>query len=52
MYEYDLILASQYYKPHIGGVENSIYYLAKAAKNQGFNPLISYGKAPVFPRAS
>lgn len=30
---WSFILASQYYKPHIGGIENSLYFLAKASLN-------------------
>ena len=34
------ILSSQYYKPHIGGIENSLFYLAEAAIEQGHKAII------------
>lgn len=35
-----ILLTSYYYKPHVGGIENSLYYLAKEYQKMGHEVLI------------
>ena len=35
-----VVITSNLYKPNIGGVENSLYHLAKSYLNQGLQPII------------
>lgn len=36
----NILLCSYYYKPHSGGIENSLFYLALEYKIMGYNPII------------
>jgi 1,2-diacylglycerol 3-alpha-glucosyltransferase len=42
-----IILTSTYYKPHFGGVENSIYFLGKEYLKLGFKVVILCSDAPI-----
>lgn len=43
----NILLTSYYYKPHFGGIENSLYNLAKIYKNKGHNVLIVSSDADI-----
>ncbi|PAW93400.1 hypothetical protein CKK33_07820 [Mucilaginibacter sp. MD40] len=40
-----ILLTSYYYKPHVGGIENSIFYLAQAYQQQGHEVVIAASDA-------
>lgn len=42
-----IFLASYYYKPHSGGVENSLYYLSRAYREEGYDVCIISSDADV-----
>ena len=42
-----IILTSMYYKPHFGGIENSIFQLGKVAKKCGYRVIIVCSDAPM-----
>lgn len=42
-----IVLTSTYYKPHYGGVENSLFYLAKEYQKAGKNVIILASDAPL-----
>lgn len=42
-----VVITSNLYRPHIGGVENSLYHLAESYKIKGFKPVIVTSDIPL-----
>lgn len=42
-----VVITSNLYRPHIGGVENSLYHLAESYKVKGFKPVIVTSDIPL-----
>lgn len=42
-----IVITSNLYRPHIGGVENSLFHLAESYKLKGFKPVIVTSDIPL-----
>ena len=45
--ENNIVITSNLFRPHFGGVENSLYHLSKAYLEMGYRPIIVVSNLPV-----